>query len=203
MEFRDKALLSVCFEAACPIKKLLKVSVRDNGAIIAAKVDCNGSQITSRNTVNLDGQPHILFDASCKRLFVWMKKLNASGYVLRADAKIFPALHSNGQSAFNRQLGRTTASAIFDRYLGNTHLRRGGFAGLRRAGIARQLLWGLHPKAVFAASGYSHIRSIHRIAEEYDLKINTNQKNPLRQISLHDYVLHTNGFSNLITHRFS
>ena len=43
MEFRDKALLSVCYEGACPIEKLLKVSVRGNGAIIAAKVSCNGS----------------------------------------------------------------------------------------------------------------------------------------------------------------
>ena len=203
IEFRDRALLSVCYEAACPIEKLRMVSVRDNGAIIAAKVNCAAGRTTCRNTLNLDGKPHILFDTSSKRLFIWMKKLSASGYVLSPYSKIFPAQHSNGKSAFKRQLGRTTASAIFERYLGDTGLKRGGFAGLRRAGVARQLFWGLHPEAVFAVSGYSHIRSIHRIAEEYELEIATKGSNPFRQISSRHYLLHAHGFSKLVTHRFS
>ncbi|WP_208351168.1 hypothetical protein [Pseudaestuariivita rosea] len=201
LDFRDRALLSVCYEAACPIEKLLAVSIGDNGTIVAAKIGGSARKLTCRNVVHVDGKPHILFESSAKRLFVWLKKLRASGCLFGADAKMFPALHSNRYDVFDRCIGRTTAAAIFDKYFSDTGIKALGFSGLRRAGIARQLAWGLHPKAVFALSGYGHIRSIYGIADEYDLQIKTDEGNPFQEISPHSYVLNAQGFSTRIASR--
>lgn len=147
LDFRDRALLSVCYEAACPIEKLLALSIGDNGTIIAAKIGGSARRLTCRNVIKVDGKPHVLFESSAKRLFVWLKKLRASGCLFRAEVKVFPALHSNRNTVLDRSIGRTTAAAIFDKYFSDTGVKALGFSGLRRAGIARQLAWGLHPKS--------------------------------------------------------
>ncbi|MCK0143633.1 hypothetical protein [Aliiroseovarius sp. F20344] len=202
IDYRNKAILSILYHSACPLRYLLSARLKNLVGVIALKVGQQEYELSRQNALRLDNRTFLLLNPARKQLEAWLDRLEGIRGQLNRDSLIFPGFQSAGTVPGNRSLAAKSASAIIRKYGTKQKMAEAGLLNatvIRSAGLPYLINEGYHPYAAAELAGYkSVLPALKRLTDRFDAKLDLTEMGPVGEPTWAP----ASGLSRLISKRY-